>query len=83
MQSLLITVLFHSLKPWSLVDLRVTGVLTHLLPIPAALTALLPADFREHLLSKVTHEEGSGHTPAHQHFLPPCLLLPSGASWMK
>ena len=28
-------------------------------------------------------KEGSGHTPAHQHFLPPCLLLPSGASWME
>lgn len=58
------------------VDLRVTG--GSLCPLhPCGLTALLQLMSWERLLSKVTPEEGSGHSPAQQHFLPAacCSLL--------
>ena len=57
---------------------EVPGVFT--LPLPISLPWLLFFQLTpwEHL-----SKEGSGHIPAHQHFLPPCLLLPSGVSWME
>lgn len=58
------------------VDLRVTG--GSLCPLhPCGLTALLQLTSWERLLSKVTPEERSGHSPAQQHFLPAacCSLL--------